>query len=275
MGSAHRTTSLPSPVTRMRRLLALMASDRSEPGIDVRPAANQIEAQAVERLLTEQVTHRTDRPFPDGVRQDNGTLRPTLIGAWTQDDLVAGAFIGPHEIAAQDFARFEGNDAAQMIRRHVALIEGIAVSPEHRREGIGLKLKMFCDRWAADHQAALVCSIPTNQAAARLNKKAGHIVLERDVMMVMQITDDHDTPLTRAIAMGRTPDVFALWAFRVVTKTTGCAIRIGEHRPIAGEYGTEHDLGGVRWLDTTATPRPPKDNLRDHVLRTTRHDGQR
>ena len=73
------------------------------------------------------------------------------------------------------------DEAAQAFERSCCMIQGIAVSPEHRREGIGLRVKRYCDLWVAQHDACLVLSIPTNDAARHMNEKAGYDVLPPQV----------------------------------------------------------------------------------------------
>ncbi|NEG89811.1 GNAT family N-acetyltransferase [Bifidobacterium aerophilum] len=253
--SARPTTPSRTGITeRLKNLIRRPTVDcgTTHERIGIRPVANEIEAQEVWLLLAEQIAHPANRPRPQVIRYDDGTLRPTLIGAWSKNGLIGAAFVEPDEIAAQDFARFGDHDAAQIIRSHVAILEGIAVIPERRREGVGLKIKLFCDAWAAQHHAKVILGIPTNMAARRLNEKAGHTVLEANVGLVMQITDKYNTPISHPVAMCRTQDDgFSAWAWRILSKTTGAAIHIGEYGPIPVKGGADEQSGQVRWLDST------------------------
>ena len=65
MKSTPRTTSLNEP--------------------DIRPARNHAEAEEIGSLLLEEIAHPGFIPGPEFVWQGQGFLRPTLIGAWSQN----------------------------------------------------------------------------------------------------------------------------------------------------------------------------------------------
>lgn len=67
MKSTPRTTSLNEP--------------------DIRPARNHAEAEEIGSLLLEEIAHPGFIPGPEFVWQGQGFLRPTLIGAWSQNRL--------------------------------------------------------------------------------------------------------------------------------------------------------------------------------------------
>ena len=76
MKSTPRTTSLNEP--------------------DIRPARNHAEAEEIGSLLLEEIAHPGFIPGPEFVWQGQGFLRPTLIGAWSQNRLVGGASLSPY-----------------------------------------------------------------------------------------------------------------------------------------------------------------------------------
>lgn len=61
-----------------------------------------------------------------------------------RDGLVTGAFVMPDEQDARHYA-LSSDDGAQVIRSLIAITQGIAVHPAHRREGIGLQIKLYCN----------------------------------------------------------------------------------------------------------------------------------
>ncbi|RGY75145.1 GNAT family N-acetyltransferase [Bifidobacterium pseudocatenulatum] len=80
-------------------------------------------------------------------------------------------------------------DAAEFLAVRTAMIQGIAVSPECRRMGVGAEIKRHCGLWAAQHGCVLVLSVVTNDAAARMNEKAGYQVLPPLVTLVVEAVD--------------------------------------------------------------------------------------
>lgn len=148
------------------------------------PTADQMQTDMVWRLLTEQIEHGWDESLPKPAPNPDDLFWPALIGAWSEDRLVGGAFVMPDSQDAQALVSLGADEAAQAFERSCCMIQGIAVSPEHRREGIGLRVKRYCDLWSAQHDACLVLSIPTNDEARRLNEKAGYDVLPPQVALV-------------------------------------------------------------------------------------------
>lgn len=210
MRSDHRTTSLNEP--------------------DIRPARNHAEAEEIGSLLLEEIAHPGFIPGPEFVWQGQGFLRPTLIGAWSQNRLVGGASLSPYIEHTKAFLGIGRADAAQAVTRLVAETDGIAVSPDHRREGIGRKIKLFCDSFAAQHHAAIMVSVTTNHESACLNDKTKHIVFERCDGLVIKYADAVNKPIVWLHALdGSIPE--AAWAVTILGKTYGPAIIIGEQRP--------------------------------------------
>lgn len=113
------------------------------------PTADQMQTDMVWRLLTEQIEHGWDESLPKPLPNPDDLFRPTLIGAWSEDRLVGGAFVMPDSQDAQALVSLGADKAAQAFERSCCMIQGIAVNPKHRREGIGLKIKRHCDLWAA------------------------------------------------------------------------------------------------------------------------------
>ena len=147
------------------------ASRRSD-GLEVRPAGDHAEAEEIGNLLLEEITHPGFVPGPEFVWQGQGFLRPTLIGAWSEDRLVGAASLSPYMEHAKAFCGIGRADAAQAVARLVAETDGIAVRPDHRREGIGRKIKLFCDSFAAQHHAAImVSSSPTRRRQVSTMKR--------------------------------------------------------------------------------------------------------
>ncbi len=222
--------------------------------LTVRPVATDIEAQETRRLLTEQIHARIEAPMPTGPVHDDGTLRPTLIGAWRDNRLTGAALIGPAIQAARQMLAGQGTapgtyQAAQTIMRHVAMSEAIAVHPDHRHEGIGLEIKRFCDTWAARHQAHLVLSIATTPAARALNEKAGHKTLEATVALVLQVVDQHQRPLHPAWAILRDQSQgLSLWTLLPLVQPQDTPLRVGQYRNEPGP-GTRHPQGEpIEWI---------------------------
>ena len=151
--------------------------------VRIRPVVNKVEIKRAKRLIVEQIPHLADIEFPKRPVEDDGTLRPLFIGAFSKDGLIGAAFVTPGIQAAQSFLGYFSASAgayqcAELVRRTVAEVEGIAVVDEYRRRGVALALKRYIDAWAANHGACLVLSVPTNEAARGLNEKSGHRVLE-------------------------------------------------------------------------------------------------
>ena len=141
------------------------------------------------------------------------------------------------------------NMAAQAFERSRCMIQGIAVIPKHRRDGLGLKIKRYCDLWAAQHDACLVLSIPTNDAARHMNEKVGYDVLPPQVALCIEVTDD-DNAITCCFPIdGVVPD--ARWAFHIVAQPKWMPLAVGQ----GTVKGTgAHDDGGGRGQRTVQSP---------------------
>ena len=221
------------------------------------PVRDEAEAQEVWSLLAEEIEHRWNGSLPDALVEDDGTLRPTLIGLWAEDRLIGGAFVRPAIEEAAGFATNGWEDAAQVVRERVCMTEAIAVRKECRGKGLGLRIKRYCDAWAREHHALPMLSIPTNEGARRLNEKAGHTVLGTDVCMVLQFTRDGE-PVTGGVTFHREQaEGYSAWAFKVLAKTHGAAMRVGQCPYPAVEASTE-DYDSIIWLDGTGTGSLPQ-----------------
>lgn len=206
-----------------------MKSDHrtTSPAVDgPRAAATDGEAKAIKSLLVRDIKD-FDQSVPAVVRHDDGTIRPTYIGVWGQDRLIGAALIQPALCVAETLIYRTGTSgvhAAQIreaFAEHAALIEGIAVVRKHRREGIGLQIKAFCDSWAADHGAELILSIPTNEGARLLNEKAGYTVVPPDGYLTIKVFDAQGQPLHIPYADQRTQDRgTSMWAYKLVGQRT-------------------------------------------------------
>lgn len=97
MKSDHRTTSLNEP--------------------DIHPARNHAEAEEIGSLLLEEIAHPGFIPGPEFVWQGQGFLRPTLIGAWSQNRLVGAAALSPYMEHTKAFCGIGRADAAQAVAR--------------------------------------------------------------------------------------------------------------------------------------------------------------
>ena len=216
------------------------------------PVRDEAEAQEVWSLLAEEIEHRWNGSLPDPLVEDDGALRPTLIGLWAEDRLIGGAFVRPAVEEATAFATHGWKDAAQVIRERVCITEAIAVRGECRGKGIGLQIKRYCDAWAREHHAPLMLSIPTNEGARRLNEKTGHTVLDTDVCMVLQLTYD-GKPLTAAVPFYREQtEGYSAWAFKVLAETHGVALRVGQCPHSTIEHGNPTEsFNSIIWLDST------------------------
>ena len=117
--------------------------------VRIRPVVNKVEIKRAKRLIVEQIPHLADIEFPKRPVEDDGTLRPLFIGAFSKDGLIGTAFVTPGIQAAQSFLGYFSASAgayqcAELVRRTVAEVEGIAVVDEYRRRGVALALKRYC-----------------------------------------------------------------------------------------------------------------------------------
>jgi GNAT superfamily N-acetyltransferase len=204
----------------------------------IRPVGNEVEAQEARVLLTKQIAHPSDVPFPERVVEDDDLLRPTLIGAWADDSLVGAAFIGPDIQEANSAGLVAGKHAREFFIRNVAMIHGVAVSVDHRHEGVGTQIKRYLDAWAADHHAFLVLSVATTDFARAMNEKAGHVVLPPQVTLRIQVID-HITGEGFDIGFPFRDDegYDSSWAWGAVAQPAGFAVRIAEVDPPAAAVG--------------------------------------
>ncbi|WP_137657802.1 GNAT family N-acetyltransferase [Bifidobacterium moukalabense] len=256
MGSDHRTTS-PGIGDGIKNLLRRAARvQRVDPLIPVGwPVRDEAEAQEVWSFLSEEIEHRWNGSIPDPLVEDDGTLRPTLIGLWSEGRLIGGAFVRPAIEEAAGFAANGWENAAQVVRERVCVTEAIAVRRECRGKGIGLQIKGYCDAWAREHHALLMLSIPTNDGARHLNEKAGHTVLDTDVSMVLQFTCD-GKPVTGGVTFHREQtEGYSAWAFKVLAKTHGAALRVGQCPHPAVEASTEDHNSIIRLDGTGEAPK--------------------
>ena len=236
-------------VDRIKDLLAVAAEgNERRPGLRIVPTADQSQTDMVWGLLAEQIEHGWDESLPKPAPNPDDLYRPTLIGAWAENRLVGGAFVMPDSQDAQAFTSIGADKAAQAFERSCCMIQGIAVVPEHRREGIGLKIKRRCDLWAAQHDACIVLSIPTNDAAARMNEKAGYDVLPPQVALCVEVADD-DRGIVCCLPMGG--DVpGARWAFHIVAQPQWTPLAIGQcdMTGTGGRYD-DHSIGWMYRAD--------------------------
>lgn len=222
-------------------------------GIRIIPTADQMQTDTVWDLLTEQIEHGWDKALPKPRPNPEDLFRPTLIGAWAEDRLVGGAFVMPDSQDSQCLATTGAYEAAKAFERSCCMIQGIAVAPEHRGEGIGTQIKHAVDIWAAQHHACLVLSIPTNDQARRMNQKAGYVTLPPAVPLVVKITDHgHATlcvfPIDDSVPGSR-------WAFRVVRQSADPALAVGQWISESPGRGDDHGRPPVRWIaDTMSFP---------------------
>lgn len=113
MGSDHRTTS-PNAIPSMEEPIEGIESE-----VVVRPVKNELETQEAVRLLAEQIPVGFSEKIPSMPVKDDGTLRPTLVGAFRDETLIGAAFFGPAEhIAAEAGALLSGGRSHAPMRRH-------------------------------------------------------------------------------------------------------------------------------------------------------------
>ncbi|WP_366143386.1 GNAT family N-acetyltransferase [uncultured Bifidobacterium sp.] len=210
------------------------------------PAADQIQADMIWRLLAEQIADRWDESIPQPAPNPDNLFGPTLIGAWSDDRLVGGAFVMPDTQDSKQLRDVGAYQAAHAIERYCCLVQGVAVVPERRRQGIGLQVKRFVDRWAAQHGACIVSGVPTNQAARHMNKRAHHDVLPPGVALVLDVPDD-DRRVMITLPMLTDKITDASWAVRVVAQPDCPAILVGQGGTVP-EGGSHDEQGRVRWL---------------------------
>ncbi len=196
------------------------------PAVRFEVADNQMKVDMIWDLLAEQIGERRNQRIPKPRPNPDDLFRPTLIGAWAEERLVGGAFVMPDLEDAAYYSSLGYHDTAQFLSVRTTLIQGIAVIPECRNMGIGTRIKRQCGLWSKQHGGILVLSIVTNDAAARMNKKAGYHVLPPLVTLVVQ-----------AVYQGRTVANIGLpfddsqprsrWAWGLAGRVDGLTVRIG------------------------------------------------
>ena len=100
--------------------------------------------------------------------------------------------------------------------------------------------------WAAQHDACLVLSIPTNDAARHMNEKVGYDVLPPQVALCIEVTDD-DNAITCCFPVdGVVPDVCR--AFHIVAQPKWMPRAVGQGT-VKGT-GAHDDGGGItpEWM---------------------------
>ena len=214
----------------------------------IRPVLTKGEAKKARILLSQNIEELLDMRIPDFVGQDDGSSRPTLIGAFLEDRMVGAALVGPvgdYAVAFEQNIRAfhswcDARKASEILRKSVAEVQGLVVDSPHRGKGIGLKLKRYCDVWAAQHDAEFMFSVPTNEASCKMNERAGHIVLGDGVRMVVQVQDRETgfrSPAITALQDGSTSHPG--WnAFRQVRVADPPSVRVGQWPPVDVMPGT-------------------------------------
>ena len=94
------------------------------------PTADQMQTDAVWNLLAEQIEHGWDESLPKPAPNPDDLYRPTLIGAWSKNRLVGGAFVMPDSQDAKAFTSIGADKAAQAFERSCCMIQGIAVAAD-------------------------------------------------------------------------------------------------------------------------------------------------
>lgn len=183
--------------------------DESDGTLRFTVADGQMQVDMIWNLLTEQI----------------GECRNQR--AWAEDRLVGGAFVMPDLEDSAYYAAAGHGDAAEFLAVRTAMIQGIAVSPECRRMGVGAEIKRHCGLWAAQHGCVLVLSVVTNDAAARMNEKAGYQVLPPLVTLVVEAVDHGRSVTFIGLPFDRDSPACTRWAFGLVGHVDGLAVRVG------------------------------------------------
>ena len=235
--------------------------------VRIGPVIDQMEADQAIGLLAEQLRPYPIDAIPQPRRHDDRPFGPTLVGAWADDGLVGAALIGPGVKAAEGLVDVLGGTpasyhAAQVVLRYAAMVEGIAVRPDRRREGIGPEIKRWLDVFAAQHGAGLVLGIPVNEGSRRLNEKAGHKVLDPDVALVLQVHDRHGVPVAPPAGQNRSQsEGYSAWEFRPLARMRGAFIQVGQSHgysirvgqyPARPEDRADTQAATVGWYRLTA-----------------------
>jgi hypothetical protein len=154
----------------------------------IRPVATQQERDTAVGLLSEELPEPLTVPFPPWPIPHKNGLHPEIFGVWQNRRLIGAGFIGPDIEDARNVLR--SNPAAyqesKQILTDVAMIHGIAIHPESRRQGLGLDLKLTLTHWAETHGAQAVISVPVTDPSRRLNTRAGYFVFKPNITLIMQ-----------------------------------------------------------------------------------------
>ena len=190
-------------------------------------ADDQMQVDTIWDLLAEQIGERRNQQLPKPLPNPDDLFRPTLIGAWAEDRLVGGTCVMPDLEDSAYHATVGQHDAAEFLAVRTAMIQGIAVIPERRRMGVGVGLKRHCGLWAAQHGCVLVLSVVTNEAAARMNEKAGYQVLPPLVTLVVEAVDHSRTVAFIGLPFDCESPACTRWTFGLVGHVDGLSVRIG------------------------------------------------
>jgi GNAT superfamily N-acetyltransferase len=201
--------------------------DESDGTLRFTVADDQMQVDMIWNLLTEQIGECRNQQLPKPLPNPDDLFRPTLIGAWAEDRLVGGAFVMPDLEDSAYYAAAGHGDAAEFLAVRTAMVQGIAVLPECRRMGVGAEIKRHCGLWAAQHGCVLVLSIVTNDAAARMNEKAGYQVLPPLVTLVVEAVDHGRSVTFIGLPFDSDSPACTRWAFGLVGHVDGLAVRVG------------------------------------------------
>lgn len=201
--------------------------DETDGTIRFEVADDQMQVDMIWDLLVEQIGERRNQELPKPLPNPDGLFRPSLIGAWSEDRLVGGACVMPDLEDAAYYAEIGHGDTAEFLAVRTAMVQGIAVAPECRNMGIGTRLKRYCGMWAAQNGCVLVLSIVTDDAAARMNEKAGYQVLPPLVTLIVQAVDHGRVVARIGLPFDRDSPVSTRWAFGLVGHVDGLSVRVG------------------------------------------------
>ena len=227
-------------------------SERHIPDTTVRVvvARDDMEAQMIWGLLTEQIEHGWDLRIEYPGANPHDLFRPTLVGAWAGDDLIGGAFVMPDEQDAESYRLVAGDHGAQIIERYCVMIQGIATLPQHRGKGVGTRLKGFCEQWARQHDALLILSIPTTDQAYALNRRCGYHVLGPLVPLIMQPHDAHRGLAPMLMPFDDTVPG-SRWAFKTLGHSASASFRIGQPDTTQIPGRSDNQRIRIHWIADT------------------------
>lgn len=133
--------------------------DESDGTLRFTVADGQMQVDMIWNLLTEQIGECRNQQLPKPLPNPDDLFRPTLIGAWAEDRLVGGAFVMPDLEDSAYYAAAGHGDAAEFLAVRTAMVQGIAVSPECRRMGVGAEIKRHCG--CGPHSTAVYSCCPS------------------------------------------------------------------------------------------------------------------